>query len=282
MSRSAEVLISTANSERLRAWSEVLSSAGCRVRTLAGRADDVAAVDVAGLDVLVTDRPLSEAAALLNNPRLARGEVGLIAVGCDLPADVSLPADCSNRELRLACLLLSEIIRLRRQRQTHRRKEKVLSHLALSDPLTGLPNRRAWEQHLAERNGGAGERPPLCLALFDIDRFKPLNDTEGHLAGDECLKRVASQLTAAVRRGDFISRLGGDEFALLAEGVDASAAAGVIDRIRASLACETVTVSAGWAALSSGEAKTFDSLFQGADEALRKAKQAGRNCTRPS
>src|SRR4029450_10462491 len=103
--------------------------------------------------------------------------------GAGLPADVSLPSDHSARELRLACLLLAEVVRLRRQREASRRQERVLTHLALSDPLTGLPNRRAWEQQLADRLA-ASTAKSWCIALLDVDHFHEVNDQLGHLEGD--------------------------------------------------------------------------------------------------
>jgi diguanylate cyclase (GGDEF)-like protein len=212
-------------------------------------------------------------------------------VGVGLPADVSLPEDHSSRELRLACLLLAEIVRLRRQREVSRRQEKVLTHLALSDPLTGLPNRRAWEQQLAERLGGAGEGTRWCVGLLDIDNFHLVNEQRGHLEGDAALRRIADRLGDTLRRAGFLARLGGDEFAILLEGVDEAKAAAVIDLIRIQAAEDgdeaagrlPLRLSAGWAAVTGPVAKSAQSdALQRADEALRQAKREGRNRTRPS
>jgi diguanylate cyclase (GGDEF)-like protein len=242
------------------------------------------------VDVVVTDQPLSSSRLHLDEDRLARGQIGLVAVGITAPADVSLPDDCSPREVRLACLLLAEIVRLRRQREAARRKEKVLSHLAMSDPLTGLPNRRAWEQLLNERLTGEGTPQPCCIAMLDIDHFKVLNDRAGFMAGDECLKDVAARLMNAVRRRNAVARLGGDEFAVLLEGVEPQLAAAQVERIRTQAGGSDdgsgsgpLTFSAGWATIlvpSSRAAVT--GALQAADAALREAKTAGRNCTRPA
>jgi diguanylate cyclase (GGDEF)-like protein len=241
------------------------------------------------VDVVVTDEPLSSSGLHLDEDRLARGQIGLIAVGITAPADVSLPDDCSPREVRLACLLLAEIVRLRRQREASRRKEKVLSHLAMSDPLTGLPNRRAWEQMLHERLTGEGTPQPCCIAMLDIDLFKLLNDRAGFVAGDECLKDVSARLMNTIRRRNAVARLGGDEFAVLLEGIEPQQAAASVDRIRVQAGGNDdggngpLTCSAGWAAITAPSTMpTIAHAVQRADAALREAKLAGRNCTRPN
>jgi diguanylate cyclase (GGDEF)-like protein len=260
-----------------------LATARCNVRT----ADEMNGAD--NVDVVVTDEPLSKSGLRLDEDRLARGQIGLVAVGITAPADVSLPDDCSPREVRLACLLLAEIVRLRRQREASRRKEKVLAHLAMSEPLTGLPNRRAWEQMLHERLTGEGTPQPCCIVMLDIDLFKQLNDRAGFVAGDECLKDVSARLMNAVRRRNAVARLGGDEFAVLIEGVEPQQAAHAVERIRVlagggddGSGDGPLTLSAGWAAITAPSTKaTIAHAVQSADSALRDAKLTGRNCTRP-
>src|SRR5437764_13611007 len=192
MARPARILLATRDLDRQRTWSEALQTTRCQLINGNGQVTD-------DVDVLVIDQPLSEANLSFDEERLARGQTGMVAVGIGLPADVSLPADHSPRELRLACLLLAEIVRLRRQREASRRQERVLTHLALSDPLTGLPNRRAWDQELAERLAAVSLDASWCLALFDVDHFRTVNDQAGHLAGDACLRRVADRLADCVR-----------------------------------------------------------------------------------
>ena len=283
MSRPARILLDSADESRLRAWKEALRTARCQIVGSGEEGEQE-------IDVLVIDRPLSESHLTLDEQRLSSGQTGMIAVGIGLPADVSLPADHSPRELRLACLLLSEIVRLRRQREASRRQEKVLMHLALSDPLTGLPNRRAWDQQLAERLSGAGQGE-WCLALLDVDQLHEVNDRRGHLEGDACLRRIADRLTGLVRRGDFVARLGGDEFAVLLEGLNASRAAAQVDLIRvqagedgnAKSGSPPLKLTAGWAAIAApaGKAAVSDAIHR-ADEALRQAKREGRDRTRPT
>jgi diguanylate cyclase (GGDEF)-like protein len=283
MSRPARILLASSDDARLRAWKEALRTARCQI--VDGHEESEQEIDV-----LVIDLPLSEAHLAFDEQRLSSGQIGMIAVGIGLPADVSLPADHSPRELRLACLLLSEIVRLRRQREASRRQEKVLTHLALSDPLTGLPNRRAWDQQLAERLSGAGQGE-WCLALLDVDQLHEVNDERGHLEGDACLRRIADRLTGLVRRGDFVARLGGDEFALLLEGLSAARAAAQVDLIRVQAGEDGNTSSgslplqltAGWASIAAPASKAaVIEAVNRADEALRQAKREGRNRTRPA
>jgi diguanylate cyclase (GGDEF)-like protein len=283
MTRPVRILLATRDAERQRAWSEALRTARCQLVSGNGApADDI--------DVLVIDQPLSESNVALDEERLTRGQTGMVAVGVGLPADVSLPADHSARELRLACLLLAEIVRLRRQREASRRQERVLTLLALSDPLTGLPNRRAWDQHLADRLAEDSKKP-WCVALLDVDHFHEINDRRGHLEGDAALRRIADRLTSTLRRAGYVARLGGDEFALLMEGLDEPKAASVIDLIRIQAAEEgdaatgrlPLKLSAGWTTILPPHTKsTVSEAMHRADENLRQAKREGRNRTRPA
>jgi diguanylate cyclase (GGDEF)-like protein len=283
MSRPARIFLASRDHQRQHQWCEALQTARCQIVSSNGEPlDDV--------DVVVIDHPLSEAHLPLDEERLLRGQTGVVAVGVGIPADVALPADHSARELRLACLLLAEIVRLRRQREASRRQERVLTHLALSDPLTGLPNRRAWDQELTQRISASGEERTWCIALLDVDYFHEINDRRGHLEGDAALRRVADRLAQAVRRGGFVARLGGDEFAVLVPDVDAAQAPALIELIRSQCAEEgdatggrlPVRLSAGWATVTTPatRAEVQDALAR-ADDALRQAKQAGRNRTLP-
>ena len=283
MSRLVRILLATRDPGRQRAWSEALKTTRCQIISGNGEPADE-------IDVLVIDQPLSESNVALDEERLARGQMGLIAVGVGLPADVSLPEDHSSRELRLACLLLAEIVRLRRQREASRRQERVLTHLALSDPLTGLPNRRAWEQRLADRLDEGRAPAGWCIALFDVDHFHEVNDQHGHLEGDASLRRIADRLTNSLRRAGFVARLGGDEFAVLLEGIDDAKAAAVVDLVRIQAGEDgdeaagrmPLKLSAGWATVGDAPTKsTVNDAMRRADEALRQAKREGRNRTRP-
>jgi len=240
------------------------------------------------LDVIVTDYPASEPVPAHAHV-IAPGDIGVVAVRSERDCDVSLPADCLPRELHLACTLLAEVVSLRRQRRTADRANQTLRTLALCDPLTGLPNRRAWEEDLARRFGESRSSGRLlCLALIDLDRLKEINDQHGYLRGDEAIKAAGQALGTRVRKDDFAARLGGDELGLLLWDLPPAAAGEVVERVRAALGVQlnttpilSLSASAGYAVLQPGESNV-EGMFSRADSALRRAKEAGRNCTRGS
>jgi two-component system, cell cycle response regulator len=158
-----------------------------------------------------------------------------------------------------------------------------LEHLALTDELTGLDNRRAAERQL-ERLAAQAERSgrPLSGLLLDVDRFKAVNDTFGHVVGDEILAAVARELSGASRAADVVARWGGEEFLVLLPDTDLERAQLVAERLRATVAAmETpLPALAGEVTVSIGVASTTDSprrLLVDADAALYQAKAAGRN-----
>ena len=156
---------------------------------------------------------------------------------------------------------------------------------ALIDPLTGLPNRAAWSERLehdVQAWQATGE--PLCLAILDLDHFKRINDSYGHLAGDKVLKIVANVLRTRLRGRDFIARFGGEEFVLLLPGSALAAGRALSDDLRAAVeACPfhfkgervTVTVSIGVSAFQTGD--LAEAVLKRADQALYRAKAQGRN-----
>jgi len=165
---------------------------------------------------------------------------------------------------------------------------RQLADLALAsrrDPLTGLPNRRAFEEDLAREAARAARTgASLSVVMLDVDRFKAVNDGHGHAAGDSVLRAVAARAAAAIRAGDLLARVGGEEFAILLPGADLARAAEAAERVRATLAerpveaggtALAVTASLGCAALASGEAP--EALVARADARLYAAKGAGRN-----
>ena len=149
-----------------------------------------------------------------------------------------------------------------------------LVHAARTDPLTGLPNRRAWEDDLgralarARRTGG-----PVTVVLLDLDGFKALNDRHGHQAGDRLLKECVAAWRGVLRAGDELARHGGDEFALLAPDCGAPYGAMLAERLRGAMREGTASFGvAEW----DGE-ETAEALVQRADAALYEAKAEGRN-----
>ncbi len=147
-----------------------------------------------------------------------------------------------------------------------------LADEALTDPLTELPNRRAWDGQIALAMSGGPE--PVAVAMLDIDRFKQFNDSYGHPAGDRLLHETAAAWRAEIRATDFLARLGGEEFALLLTGRDTSSVSGLVERLRNSMPAQQ-TVSAGIALRVDGD--TPERLVNRADQALYEAKAAGRN-----
>jgi diguanylate cyclase (GGDEF)-like protein len=150
-----------------------------------------------------------------------------------------------------------------------------LETAALTDQLTGLPNRRAWEDTLArELARAARDGLPVCVAVLDIDGFKRYNDEQGHLAGDALLSQAAEAWRTELRGGDVLARYGGDEFAALIPGRALDTAVVVVERLRRA-APERCTCSAG-VAMWDGAESAID-LFGRADAALYVAKQSGRD-----
>jgi diguanylate cyclase (GGDEF)-like protein/PAS domain S-box-containing protein len=152
-----------------------------------------------------------------------------------------------------------------------------LERLALTDQLTGLPNRRAWEEGLrrelarAERDGH-----PVCVAVLDLDQFKRFNDEHGHQAGDALLKEAAEEWLSQLRAGDILARYGGEEFAAVIPAWPMEVVIMVVERLRAVMPAGQ-TCSAGVARWDGTE--PAERLFARADSALYQAKQAGRNRT---
>ena len=163
---------------------------------------------------------------------------------------------------------------------------EALARLALCDPLTGLANRRAFEDALAQevaRAAAAGA--PLAVVALDVDHFKRVNDAHGHAVGDAVLAEVAARAHAALRGGDLLARVGGEEFAAILPGASLAQAREAAERIRARIAAApilaagaslAVTASLGCASLSPDD-RGGDSLLARADARLYEAKAAGRD-----
>lgn len=167
---------------------------------------------------------------------------------------------------------------------SHRKAVEERLHAAAStDPLTGLPNRRAFFDALGACTG-AGQAQAGCVAMLDLDHFKRINDRSGHAAGDAVLRRFAEIAPACLRAGDTIARIGGEEFALLLPGATIAQAEFVVERLRTAVRTGPalhgslaifVTVSAGIA--SYGPGCEDPDVLRRADEALYAAKADGRD-----
>lgn len=153
---------------------------------------------------------------------------------------------------------------------------------AFTDPLTGLANRRRFEQQLeVEITRTQRYARPFCLIMIDLDHFKRVNDTFGHEAGDQTLKIISGVLAESARANDIVARIGGEEFALILPETEIDKAFQVASRLREAVA-STEIPNIGLMTVSIGIAEfplcaTADNLYAVADNALYQAKRAGRN-----
>ncbi|TXR38235.1 diguanylate cyclase [Ectopseudomonas mendocina] len=181
--------------------------------------------------------------------------------------------------------LVRRVAEMEQEAQQFREHIEEQRQKSLLDPLTGLPNRAAWierlELEVARRQRYGGQ---LLLAALDIDHFKRINDGYGHLAGDRVLKIIAGELSKRLRKTDFMARFGGEEFVLLIPATPLAGGVQLLETLRAAIeACPfhfkgepvTITLSAGIAEFRDGE--TPEAAFERADQALYRAKGAGRN-----
>lgn len=186
----------------------------------------------------------------------------------------------------LSAILLAAKLRteLRRRHQA----EIDMAALATTDGLTGLPNRRRFDEVMQrERDRACRARQPLSLLALDADRFKRINDSYGHATGDEVLRLLSKAIAGQLRRpGDFAARTGGEEFAVILPETDATGALHVAERIRADFAAATgrffegrdgCTLSVGIKILTPARPETVSQLLVCADAALYAAKQGGRD-----
>jgi diguanylate cyclase (GGDEF)-like protein len=172
----------------------------------------------------------------------------------------------------LFALVVARMMGLVRDVQQHAHR---LNALAVTDALTGLANRRSWEDAFPARLDEASRRRQLlCVALIDLDHFKAYNDTFGHAAGDELLCHAGMAWKAAIRHGDLIARYGGEEFAALLPGCALSEAIVIAERLRCVVPYQQ-SCSVGLASWDGSETATM--LMRRADIALYQAKSAGRN-----
>lgn len=262
-------------------------------RTFATREALVSAFGDAAAPLLA----LGNEAMALVHLRIAEDEDALLLFGCDLGGEwrtderalismtTQLLLHASHHQMQLRDLLASQ--------EALRSANRRLEQLSRSDPLTGLPNRRCFDEteHVefrrAQRSG-----LPLSLLLCDVDFFKRYNDTYGHAQGDLCLQQIATALQQVVfRPGDLVARIGGEEFAVLLPATDLSGAGAMAERLRRAVtalgiahsgseAAGQVTLSIGYAALSAAT-PDFATLRDHADRALYRAKSLGRNRSYP-
>ncbi len=171
-----------------------------------------------------------------------------------------------------------------------KRHRDMLENLSSLDGLTGIPNRRRFDEFLdTEWRHCMRENVPLSLIMMDIDYFKAFNDNQGHQAGDDCLKKVAYTLASSVKRPmDFLARYGGEEFVAILPKTNSEGALVVAETMRKNIeslsishphsqALKCVTVSLGIATIVPTAQLSSDVLIKAADDALFRAKREGRN-----
>lgn len=165
------------------------------------------------------------------------------------------------------------------------RADKEILHLAMTDSLTGVPNRRSLMDHI-ERELARRSGKPLALLMIDVDHFKSINDTHGHPVGDEVLRQITEMLVTRLRGGDVLGRYGGEEFCVLAPDTGAEGALMLAESLRETIASTpvstdsgklSITVSIGISECPANVSRELKQLLAEADAALYSAKQAGRN-----
>jgi two-component system, cell cycle response regulator len=172
--------------------------------------------------------------------------------------------------------------------ETTRAENRRLEALATTDPLTRVLNRRALLDRLnTEVDRARRYESSLTLLLLDLDHFKQINDTAGHLAGDTVLRQIGELLEEAIRKVDIVARYGGEEFVVLLPETLSDGAVAFAERLRERIAAQSfdvgagravnLTVSIGIATFPSPLVASTEDLFARADEALYRAKSAGRN-----
>jgi diguanylate cyclase (GGDEF)-like protein len=171
-----------------------------------------------------------------------------------------------------------------------KRQRDQLANMSMIDGLTGIANRRRFDDHIEqELRRASRNKAPLALLLMDIDDFKAYNDTYGHARGDDCLRTVAQEIRNFLRRpSDLVARYGGEEFAVVLPDTPPEAADMLAEKIRAGIealaiphkaarAAGYVTVSIGAAICPPDALLTKAQLIEGADQQLYASKHAGRN-----
>jgi diguanylate cyclase (GGDEF)-like protein len=206
-----------------------------------------------------------DASSLLYEPVVRRGQVvAVLTVGW---REVTVPGEAALEAMNLmaveAAVSLEQADLL-----------KTVQQLARTDQLTGVQNRRAFDELIPRVLQGATAAAPLCVALLDVDHFKVFNDTFGHPAGDRFLQNATLAWALQLRGTDIIARFGGEEFAVVLPDCQLQDAAAVLDKLRSNTPTEQ-TISIGIAQWDGRE--TQQALLQRADTALYQAKADGRN-----
>ncbi len=225
----------------------------------------------------------------------SKGDVQERIEGLDQGATdyITKPFDDSELKARVAAVLREKELRGRLERKNMEYEEllKRLEKMSITDPLTGLYNRRRFEDILvSEFERFKRYNAPFSCMMVDVDFFKEVNDTCGHDVGDAVLKNVSQVIQGQVRGVDTVARYGGDEFIVLLAQLRGEGAERVAFRILSTLNTQSltnidprlnkVTVSIGISTVPDPDLKTIDQVVKSTDQALYKAKSSGRNCYR--
>lgn len=279
------VLVLASSPTLRKAAGTCLAMAGITPKLIARPAELLEWLTKMSPDVLVIEATVDgifaqDLVAMLRQEERNSGLSVMIVDGGRLPYQQDLPPP--NVEIYTGAIEISRFVEAIRGRAAYSRQ---LARLLYSDGLTGLLAPRGIRSRLeAEIARAKREDTPLAFALMDLDRFKQVNDTHGHLAGDAVIRAFASVLSQRLRAMDIGGRYGGEEFAVIFPNTAVAAAAAVLDEVRAEFASlghsgESgpfhVTVSAGIAGLCSGDRP--ENLIGTADAALYRAKESGRN-----
>jgi two-component system, cell cycle response regulator len=244
--------------------------------------------------LLIDDRPVATTELDCNDSEQFEREINALDAGADAYFSVVLDATRLDQDtfnhLQIR-RLQAQIQTGLRQVNTHRelmRTNDLLSAIALSDPLTELNNRRAFEWELPRQiNNARSRNMPISLLMLDVDYFKNINDTYGHIVGDRALQLLSARIRYNLRFYDTPFRYGGEEFVIILSDTSAQEASLIADRLCHLIADQsfaidanldlTITISAGTASLQPIDDARGLSLLQRADQNLLKAKSLGRN-----
>ena len=282
-----KILLVEDDSNVVRMLSHRLARAGYAVTTAA----TVAEARMAGeCDIALLDRrlPDGDGLDLCEELRSSKPHAYLIVLTGDTRdasklegfargADDYITKDVSHDELIARIRAGARIVALQKQ----------LQELSMTDALTSLRNRRAFDEHLpaAFEHARRYERP-LSLAIVDVDHFKAINDTFGHDAGDAILRGISQLIASGTRQTDYVARVGGEEFAILLPETALFDGLQFAEKLRSSVAATTirigehghhVTVSIGIASMPHSDVRSAEELFRASDQALYRAKANGRN-----